>query len=296
MISLIVCTKNKHSLSRLEQNIADTIGLVYELIIIEDADGSIGICKGYNQGAALAKYEFLCFMHDDIAYKTLNWGPVICGLLADKSIGLIGIAGGIVKTKVPSDWKGRYESMEIYLVQHYRYRTSEPLFLKTNYSGLKLADVVTLDGTWLCSRKDVLQTVHFDETTFTGFHGYDMDFSLQVLQYYRVCVSFEILLDHFSEGQHSKAWIESALIISDKWEKKLPVYAPSFSKRSLSQVELQNMKYFMKLLLRSNYSFSNVFKILVKYSLHIQFKSGLFGRALIKLLEYRCRLFITRKI
>lgn len=296
MISLIVCTKNKESLTELAQNIADTIGLVYELIIIEDPDGSIGICKGYNQGAARAKYEFLCFMHDDIAYKTQNWGPVICGLLNDKSIGLIGIAGGIVKTKVPSDWKGRYEGMEIHLVQHYRYRKSEPLFLKTNHSGLKLADVVTLDGTWLCSRKDVLATVQFDEITFTGFHGYDMDFSLQVLQYYRVCVSFEILLDHFSEGQHNTAWIESALIISDKWEEKLPVYAPSFSKRLLSQVELQNMKYFMKLLLRSKYSFSYVFKILVKYSLQIQVKSGLFIRAFIKLIEYKCRLLITGKI
>ena len=35
MISLIVCTKNKELLTELAQNIADTIGLVYELIIIK---------------------------------------------------------------------------------------------------------------------------------------------------------------------------------------------------------------------------------------------------------------------
>lgn len=296
MISLIVCTKNKNSLSRLEQNIKDTIGAVYELIVVEDAEGSIGICKAYNQGASQAKYEFLCFMHDDIAYETPDWGPILCNLLADKSIGLIGVAGGIVKTKVPSDWKGRFEGEEIYMVQHFKFRNEAPLLCYKNYSKLILADVVSLDGTWLCSRKDVVDSVHFDEKTFTGFHGYDMDFSLQVFQTHRVCVSFEILIHHFSEGHYSHQWIESAFLICEKWGNKLPLYVPSFSEYLLSKVELLNMKWIMKMMLRNHYSFARVFGMLVKYSLKVQSKPALFIRAFIKLIEYKCRLFMTKKI
>lgn len=296
MISLIVCTKNKESITKLALNIEDTIGVAYELIIIEDSDGSKGICKAYNEGAAAARFDVLCFMHDDIEYETQNWGPVLCRLLADRSIGLLGIAGGIVKTKIPSDWKGRFEGEEIHMVQHYRFRDEEPLLCRENYSGQALADVVSLDGTWLCSRKDVLNKVHFDEITFSGFHGYDMDFSLQVLEHYRVCVTFEILIHHFSEGHYSHQWIESALKICDKWDDKLPVFAPSFSKRLLSTVELKNMKWIMKMLLRNKYSFSSVFQILMKYSLQVQFKISLFLRALVKLIEYKCRIYVTGKI
>lgn len=296
MISLIICTKNRKEIKDLELNIEKTIGLAYELIVIEDHNGSTGLCKAYNQGARRAQYDVLCFMHDDIRYETENWGQVVCSVLEDRTIGLLGIAGGVVKTQVPSDWEGRYKGVEAHLIQHYKYRAGDPILFRSSYSGSPLAEVVVLDGTWLCSRKDVFENMQFDEQTFPGFHGYDIDYSLQVGQKYRVCVTFNVLVQHFSDGNYSAEWIRAALKLGRKWERYLPVYTNAFPVKELPKVYSQNLKAFLKILVRSNFSFVFVFSILVRYSIQLQFMPLLYLRLLGKVIEYKIRIFLFKKI
>ncbi len=296
MISLILCTKNRNTVQELEFNIEKTIGLPYELIIIEDSDGSTGLCKAYNTGARQARYEVLCFMHDDIRYETENWGAVVCAILEDRTIGLLGIAGGIVKTQVPSDWEGRYKGVEAHLIQHYKYQGGDPLLFRSNFSGLPLAEVVVLDGTWLCSRKDVFEEYQFDEKKFKGFHGYDIDYSLQVGQYYRLCVTFDVLIQHFSDGNYSAQWVEAALKVGRKWEQYLPVYTNLFPEKDLPKVYFQNLKAFLKILIRSNFSFFFVFSTLVRYTIIIQFSPLVYVRLLGKIIEYKIRLLLLKRV
>ncbi|RZK03487.1 MAG: TonB-dependent receptor, partial [Flavobacterium sp.] len=61
------------------------------------------------------------------------------------------------------------------------------------------------------SKKEIVEAHNFDEETFKQFHCYDLDFSLQVQQTHRAVVTFQVLLEHFSEGNYSKTWIEETL-------------------------------------------------------------------------------------
>src|SRR5208337_2764590 len=65
----------------------------------------------------------------------------------------------------------------------------------------EIEDVVCIDGVFMFSKKEVFQKCRFDEKLLTGFHGYDMDFSLQVFfTGYRVIVDRMVVLYHASFG------------------------------------------------------------------------------------------------
>lgn len=75
MISIIICSRNKNIDSELEQNILDTIGnIVYEVINIDNSTNNYSIFQAYNKGTQIAKYPYLCFMHEDILFHTADWG------------------------------------------------------------------------------------------------------------------------------------------------------------------------------------------------------------------------------
>ena len=74
-----------------------------------------------------------------------------------------------------------------------------------NFTGERLP-VVLLDGVFLAMRKDLFDAVKFDET-LAGFHGYDFDISAQaVIAGYNNYVVYDILLEHFSEGNRDAAY------------------------------------------------------------------------------------------
>lgn len=75
MISIIICNRSERLNIDLEDNIKSTIGNVdYEIICINNEKGLYNIFQAYNTGVEKAKFPYLCFMHDDIRYHTLNWG------------------------------------------------------------------------------------------------------------------------------------------------------------------------------------------------------------------------------
>lgn len=74
MLSLIICSRTPQISEELEKNIAETIGCEYELVVIDNSKNKYSIFRAYNEGVRLAKGDNLCFMHDDILYKTADWG------------------------------------------------------------------------------------------------------------------------------------------------------------------------------------------------------------------------------
>ena len=74
MISIIICSRNKDIPSELKQNIADTIGVDYELVVIDNSRNQYSIFSAYNEGVKRAKGDMLCFMHEDVVFKNCNWG------------------------------------------------------------------------------------------------------------------------------------------------------------------------------------------------------------------------------
>jgi len=219
MISVITSSYQQAHYESLEKNILETIGASYELICI-DNPGLMGICAAYNKGVLQAKYDVVCFVHEDVQFHTKNWGKTLLKILEDDSIGIVGIAGGTYKSRVISSAWNNGESY-INLLQH----TNDGCFHWREPKGItpELVDVLIVDGVFMALRKKVCEQCRFDEQTLKGFHFYDMDICLAAKSRgLRVCVTYDILLEHFSPGRNTKTWYREAKIAHRKWRNALP--------------------------------------------------------------------------
>ena len=94
MISIIICSRKTGSLRELEQNIAETVGFAFETVFIDNSENKYSIFEAYNEGVRRAKGEILCFMHDDVLFRSSNWGNAIMNHFHEsESIGLIWLCG-----------------------------------------------------------------------------------------------------------------------------------------------------------------------------------------------------------
>lgn len=225
MISIIVSTYKPDLFSAFTENVAKNIGIEYEIITIENK-GLMGLCEAYNKGIAQAKYQYICFSHDDIRINTQNWGQYIIETFnADKQLGMLGVAGGGYKPWMPSAWffSGDQRFRRLNLTQT-NLLTNESIKRIDNPNKLDggLDEVVTLDGCWFCTNKEIVDTYKFDSETFKGYHCYDIDYSLQVGQKYKLAVSFDLDIEHFSYGVFSSEWFIETMKLYKKWKNILP--------------------------------------------------------------------------
>ena len=223
MISVVVCSINPKLFTDLKENIEKTIGVPYQLIYINNFEKNIGICENYNNAIAKIIYETICFVHEDIKFHTLNWGDKLMKLLSKPQIGLVGVSGSVYKSAIPSSWTAcRDIHYRLNTIQHYL-NSIIPLHHEINPEKIKYSKVATVDGVFLATRKDILNEISFDENILTGFHGYDLDISLQVAQKHEVVVTHQILLEHFSPGNFNKEWAYDSIQLHKKWRNILPL-------------------------------------------------------------------------
>ncbi|RYY08152.1 MAG: hypothetical protein EOP43_00955 [Sphingobacteriaceae bacterium] len=229
MLSIIFSSYQPKRLNDLKENLAATVGIEYEVIVIENK-GEIGLCEAYNQGAGKAKFPYLCFLHEDTIFKTLNWAEsLVKHFEADLQVGLIGTAGTIYKSLSPGGW-GHLdnETDRINIVQHFK-DDRQP----EHHNNLKyeFENVVCVDGVFLFTRKKIWEENKFDQNTFKHFHCYDLDFSLSIGRAYKVQVTNAVLLEHFSPGGMDHNWIAETIKLSTKWCNLLPKGSISKSKK-----------------------------------------------------------------
>src|SRR5690349_17422997 len=93
MISILVCSVKPGLYQQLAVNIEETIGIDYELLCFDNRKANKGICEVYNLLAAKAKYNLLLFVHEDVLFKTNNWGQILSRIFFENEIGVVGIAG-----------------------------------------------------------------------------------------------------------------------------------------------------------------------------------------------------------
>lgn len=268
MISIIICSINKQALEKVSNNIARTIGVDFEIIAIDNAVAGLGICAAYNIAAAKARFDILCFMHEDIYVETIGWAQKVAAHLSSGEFGLIGLAGGTVKSKVPSSWASLIYTSEISYIQHFKNPKREIKIVRTHSpqdAGM-VKKVVCIDGFWMCTTREVFTRFQFDEEIFSGFHGYDIDFSLQVFTAYKVGVVFDIVVHHFSEGSFDKTWLINAMAVSKKWEALLPFSVETLSDETLLRQHWTAMQSFIDKMLLLEYSLPKITRYYLKYA------------------------------
>ncbi len=235
MISLIICSKHQDIDDKLKTNIQNTIGIEYELLVIDNSNNQYSIFEAYNEGVKKAKYDFYCFMHEDIWYHTQDWGNKVIKHLSVKETGLIGSAGSFYLSRIPSPWFKAKPYVKSF-VQSYNNEPDRP---PKYYTLDKDYQVLCLDGFWMCSKKEVFEKVSFDSDLFKGFHCYDLDICLQVYQAgYKTYVVSDILIQHFSTGSMNRQWIDETFKLYKKWKSIMPVSVyPNLKKRILNETK-----------------------------------------------------------
>ncbi|MBB2146439.1 hypothetical protein GM921_13135 [Pedobacter sp. LMG 31464] len=290
MISIIISSVNEVLLKNIKINVAETIGVEHEIIAIDNSKGEKGICEIYNLGAKLAKYDVLCFMHEDIKIHTLNWGEVVRHTFHDnKKLGLIGIAGSQYKSLTPSGWHCYGIDAEIQyfnIIQNYKFSKKEKSTEYSNPTAVKLAKVVCIDGVWFCCTREAVLSYPFDENLLKGFHGYDLDFALGINQNYEVGVTFEVLIEHFSEGNFNKAWLSEILKVHAKWREKLPINLAQLPQNKILLEEKRAFRSILKRMWNEGFSIAAMHSLLWDSRRSKLMTVGLFVKIYSQLIKY----------
>lgn len=227
MISVIICSVDRDALALVKDNIRSTIGVEHEIVAIDNLGTGKGICEVYNEGTALARYDILCFMHEDVVILTKDWGRKVKAIFDDATVGLLGVAGSTCRSLTPSGWFPPSEygtaPWRLNMIQGSKYNNAGQKTDYFNPANEKLSRVACVDGVWFCTIKNIARLVKFDSDLLKGFHGYDIDYSLGVSNSHQVMVTFDILLRHESEGNFDITWLKEIIKVQNKYKDQLPV-------------------------------------------------------------------------
>ncbi len=133
MLSIIISSADSLMLENVSKNIDDTVGVPYEILAFPNSGAnSEGICAVYNKGIKKAKYDILCFCHEDLVFRTRNWGKIVADIFEwegeDRNIGLLGVVGSTYKALTPSGWDANAASGQgiafdyANIIQSYKYK------------------------------------------------------------------------------------------------------------------------------------------------------------------------------
>ena len=86
MISIIICSRFQSISKELKDNIENTVGVVHEIICIDNSKSQYDIFSAYNEGVKRSQYPLLCFMHEDILHYTNDWGKLLINHFRDLKV------------------------------------------------------------------------------------------------------------------------------------------------------------------------------------------------------------------
>ena len=222
MISVLICSADNSLLNQVKTNIGQTIGVEHEILFFDNLEKK-GICEVYNSLAARAKYSYLCFVHEDILFQTLDWGLLVEDIFSkNPAIGVVGVAGSKYKSKCFSGWYSGISGFDCANILHRYSYGDESICLQPNRENV-LEEVVCLDGVFICSRKEVWQQSKFNDADLKGFHFYDIDFSLRASRICRLAVTYGISIIHITKGgDFGDNWVKTAIGYHICFGKMLP--------------------------------------------------------------------------
>lgn len=252
MISVIICSRQHDITEEQRQSIETSIGLPHEIVVIDNNDNHHTIFSAYNEGVERSKYEILCFMHDDVLCHQLNWGQILCHYFEDPHIGLVGISGPLYLSSLPAPWWSvsnscfNFQSIaQCVLDTNRKDRSiSRHATIPEQVPALGYTDVVVCDGILLAIPKHLFRKIRFDEDTYSGFHFYDLDISLQVkTQGYRCIASYQLGIEHISSPDSLNAsWINESKKFYRKWNYILPQSVTYFNIKQKINMQINSLR------------------------------------------------------
>jgi len=215
--SVVICSVDDEKFKHVEHTYQTVLaGESFEIIRISDAKG---LCEGYNRGIEASQGAVVILSHDDAApvrpfaaklRRHLRTVDIVGGAGTDRLIGPAWFTQGPPHTfgqvlnVVP---KTGALSLSIFGVP-------SPL----------VTGIQALDGFWMAARRSVLEKgkAWFDAKTFTGFHFYDLDFSLTAYKRgFAIGVATDLSLCHASSSGYNDQWKAEVPTFLNKWKDHL---------------------------------------------------------------------------
>jgi len=259
MLYLIICSRTSDISSELKENINATIGCDYGLVVIDNSNNDYSIFSAYNEGVRRSKGDVLCFMHDDILFHTVGWGNLVNKHFENENLGLLGVIGSHVMMDMPLPWWSYFAGCG-QIIQGVK---TDELYVKRNQQYTKqedetCEDAACVDGLWFCVRKSLFDKIRFDDVTYKGFHCYDCDICMQVINNgMQVRIANDVLIEHLSKGVLNDMFYENIKIWNNKWREKLPIVRGI----ELSDTELEERRYNAEYLLKLEDKYAELIKV-----------------------------------
>lgn len=211
-ISVIVCSVQDPSWKVHEKNIAQTIGVDYEYLRVDNRGNPRSLAGAYQFGLEQACGEICVFVHEDVFFLEPNWGQCLLQKFrSQNSLGALGVAGAsLILPEFPAWFKAGRPWIHG-RVLHQNPSTGEMLLCHYSPKDRTLdQSVQVLDGLLICAQRDLALQVGWDAQTFQDFHLYDMDFSLRMARKASVQVTQDLLVVHLSAGNFGQKWWQEA--------------------------------------------------------------------------------------
>jgi tetratricopeptide (TPR) repeat protein len=231
-ISIVICSNRDEKFRRIARQYEDLLGSYpHEIIRIADA---ASLCSGYARGFRQSAGSLVVFSHDDIDILDPDFLPHLMQGMARMDV--LGIAGTTRLTGPAYAWGGR-ASVHGWLFHQSRDGLYDAAIFDLE-AGL-VTDIVALDGSFFCARREVVERVGFDSATFDGFHLYDIDFSYRAHRAgFRIGVTHDIVIAHESVGNFNETW----KMYADRFMAKFPALRGERSPVGLTRASFANRK------------------------------------------------------
>jgi tetratricopeptide (TPR) repeat protein len=215
-VSVIICSITPSRFEKVCASYRSLLeGVPHEIIGIHDARS---LCEGYNRGIRRANGDVLVFSHDDVEIVSPDFAARLLGHLENQD--LVGIAG--TNRLVSGNWiSGGWPHLHGQVGSEVA-KPGSLIVTVYQIAGPTAAGVESLDGVFLAARRELVERIAFDETTFDGWHLYDLDFSLTAhAAGFRTAVCNDLCLIHDSIGTYNEDWQRYARRFEEKHRERL---------------------------------------------------------------------------
>lgn len=212
MLIIGTCTR-AHGIAAaaLSQRLASYLDSTCDRVLVR---AGTGICSVYNQILRTAvdteDCEAVILLHDDTYIIDQNFrAKIVSSFRNNLSLGVIGVVGASRISSL-SWWESSMKVGQVYESRGF-----------INF-GSRRGYVDVVDGLLMAVSRRAFTQISFDEKSFPGFHGYDIDYCLQVRKAGLLCMVIPMEILHNTKGGvgNKEDFTRSNSSLLAKWKRK----------------------------------------------------------------------------
>jgi hypothetical protein len=189
------------------------------------------IFRSYNalldEFAGREELEALVLVHQDAEIVDPDFCAIVRGALADPEVGLVGCVGAIGVRSIA--WWEASVTCASFINRYDEHGGGDLPSFSWAWNDApayaRVGEVETLDGFVLALSPRVVRNIRFDEQ-LGEFHGYDLDFCLQVRDAGLKAVTADFRAIHYRQLDmvpDPEQWVDAHVKLADKWDGRMGI-------------------------------------------------------------------------